>query len=88
MAKSSIYDDVVDELVSRQSLVRDELIKRFKKTKPFRMESVSDEEMLLEYNVQGEKVFNEVANKGGLPAGINYIREMEGLKRKIQGGTK
>ena len=50
MAKESIYDLVVDELLDRQSLVREELKERFKKTKPFRQTEVSPKEALVEYD--------------------------------------
>lgn len=50
MANESIYDLVVEELLSRQQDVRAELKERFKKTKPFRQEPVSPKEALVEYD--------------------------------------
>lgn len=47
--ESSIFDMTVDILLERQNLVRKELAKRFKKTKPFRMEEVPDEERIQDY---------------------------------------
>ncbi len=46
--EESIYDLVVDALLERQQLVREELRERFKRTKPFRQEPVSRKEMLVQ----------------------------------------
>lgn len=48
--EESLYDMTVDILVERQGLVRAELIKRFKKTKPFRMEPVPKKDLMAHYN--------------------------------------
>ena len=51
MAKEdSIYDLTVEILLERQRGMREELKKRFKRTKPFRMEPVSREETLYQAN--------------------------------------
>ena len=46
--EESIYDLVVDELLARQRLVKEELRERFKKTKPFRQEPVSRKERIFQ----------------------------------------
>ena len=86
MAELSLYDLVVDELVERQSLVKQELTERFKKTKPFRMEPVPEEEMLYEYNIMTPGKFNTLLNTYGEETMNEFIYEMEMLKKKKQGG--
>ena len=80
--EKSIFDLTVDELVSRQKLVKSELHKRFKKTKPFRMEPVSDEELLYEYNTKGYEVFSNIARAKGMDAAIEYRDKMEQIKAR------
>ena len=46
----SIFDLAVDELLERQKLTTVELHKRFKGTRPFRTEKMSDEDRLAEYH--------------------------------------
>ncbi len=48
--EKSIMDETVDILVDRQRLVKDELRKRFRKTKPFRMEAITDAELIKSYD--------------------------------------
>ena len=84
MTKANMYDSVLDGIMEVVEDVSTEISLEFKGVNPFDKEPISEEEMLLEYNIQGEQTFNQIANTQGLPAGINYIREMESLKRKIQ----
>jgi len=47
--EKTIFDLAVDELLERQYYATLELHKRFKNTKPFRMEPMSDEDRIAEY---------------------------------------
>lgn len=84
MTKTNMYDSVLSGILEVVEDVSSEISLEFKGANPFDKEPISDEEMLLEYNTQGEKVFNQIANTKGLPAGKDYIREMETLKMKIE----
>ena len=84
MEEKSVIDLTIDELVERHRLVRGELRLRFKKAKPVRMEPVSEDEMLYEYNTNGYEVFGEIANREGMDSAIEYRREMENLKQRRQ----
>jgi len=55
----SIYDLVVEELLSRQELVREEIRERFKKTKPFRQEPVSRKEKMVMADEASEEMTSE-----------------------------
>ena len=46
----SVYDMVVDEMISRHRAVKEELRSRFKKTKPFRQEPVTKKELIMDYD--------------------------------------
>ncbi len=82
MAEKSILDLVVDELKVRQGLLRGELSKRFKRTKPFRMEPISDDEMLLRYDMMTTQDMEQlIATNGEEEVGM-MIQEMEELKRR------
>ena len=50
MKKASSFDMAVDILLDRQKGATNELIKRFKNTRPFRQVSVSRKEMMLNYD--------------------------------------
>ncbi len=50
MSDKSILDLTVDILVERQKWTKEELRKRFKKTRPFRTEPVTDKELLESYD--------------------------------------
>lgn len=80
--EKSIYDLVVDELNSRQRDVREELRKRFKKTKPFRMVKVSDKERLDEYLRMTPQDMQMAIQQQGEESVNNYIGEMEELKNR------
>lgn len=49
MMEKSIFDMTVDILVERGKDARNILVERFKKTKPFRMEPMSDKDMVDNY---------------------------------------
>ena len=78
--EENLYDLVVDELVERQGLVKAELASRFKKTKPFRMEPISNDEMLYQYNQLTPEKMNELVNTHGAEAVMEMISKMEKLK--------
>lgn len=78
----SIYDLVVDELVSRQKDVRVELSNRFRRTKPFRMEKVSNKERLEEYSRLTPQDVQAMIQEQGPEQVDAYIKEMEELRRK------
>uniref|UniRef100_A0A6M3XJJ2 Uncharacterized protein n=1 Tax=viral metagenome TaxID=1070528 RepID=A0A6M3XJJ2_9ZZZZ len=82
MTEPNLYDMVVDELLERQRLVRAELRNRFKKTKPFRMEPLSNEEALYEYDTRGFEIFSDIVSKEGIDAAIAYRDRMENLKQR------
>ncbi len=80
--EENLLDIVVDELVERQRMVKEELRRRFKRTKPFRMTPVSNDEMLLEYDMMTPEKMNERVARDGEFAVNQYIMEMEQLKKK------
>lgn len=47
--EKGLYDKAADEIVRRYGLVRNEIIRRNKGKKPFRMEKVPDEERITDY---------------------------------------
>ena len=48
--KQSEFDAAVDILLDRQRSATNELIRRFKNTRPFRQEPISHKEMMLNYD--------------------------------------
>tara|TARA_Y100000310_G_C20680535_1_gene815673 strand:- start:125 stop:379 length:255 start_codon:yes stop_codon:yes gene_type:complete len=78
--KSSLWDKVVDNSLVTMRLVRGELEERFKHTKPFRMERVTREEKLLEYDelTPSQEAINR--QHFGDDAMNTYIDKMERLK--------
>ena len=84
--EKSIFELAVEELLERQHLTKLELRKRFKGVKPFRMEPVSDADLLYDYNTRGFAIFSEIANSEGLDAAIEYRNSMEMLKKKKEVG--
>lgn len=80
--ESSIYDLVVDELKERQSLVKQELRDRFKRTKPFRQEPISAKERLLEYEELTPEKKQWLLGQFGEEAVLPYFAEMEKLRRR------
>ena len=82
MTEPNLYDLVVDELVERHRLVRAELVKRFKRTRPFRMEKISDEEMLNSYNNLTPEIMSDLINRYGRENVNEMIFTMEKLKAK------
>lgn len=83
--EESIYEKVVDELVERQRLVKDELTRRFKRTRPFRMTPISSGEMLMQYNMLTPEKMAALIDTYGEDAVNEMIFEMETLKKKKGG---
>jgi len=77
-----LYDDVVDILLERQRLVRAELKTRFKKTKPFRLEPMSNDEALYYYNQLTPDKMSQLIETYGREAVNEMIYQFESLKRK------
>ena len=82
----SIYDLVVDELVSRQKDVRVELSNRFRRTKPFRTQKVSNEELLYNYSQITPEMEMSLRQSMGEEAIDDYNIKMENLKRRRGNG--
>lgn len=80
--EKSILELAVDELIERQRLVKDELRQRFKKTKPFRMEPVSEDKQLSEYMEMTPELMGERIQRDGAEVTEEYIGRMESLKRR------
>ena len=80
----SIYDLVVDELLERQRMVRSELQERFKKTKPFRQEQVSDKERLVEYDELTPEKKEWLRQQFGDEAVLPYFAELEKIGERYR----
>lgn len=80
--EESIFELAVNELLERQRLTKLELRERFKKTKPFRMEPVSEDEQLAEYMAMTPETMDERLQRDGIEATNAYIQQMEELKRR------
>ena len=87
MVELNLYDEVVNELLERQRLVKQELVRRFKKTNPFRMEKISPEERLYQYEQekQNPQLMIERLKRDGWDKTDQYIYDMEKL---LSGRTK
>lgn len=85
MGEKSIADMTVDILVERQRLVKTELQKRFKRTKPFRMEPIKNEDLLYDYNTRGMEIFKEILETQGEETAMEYKNQMEALKVEMGG---
>lgn len=82
MDEKSILDETVDILVERQKWTKEELRRRFKKTRPFRMEPISDDEMIQRYDATTPEQWVELMTTHD-PAEVEaYKNEMEELKRR------
>lgn len=81
-SEENIYDLVVDELTERQRMVKDELRSRFAKTRPFRMEPMSNDEALYYYNQLTPDRMSQLIETYGREAVNEMIYQFESLKRK------
>ena len=82
----SIWDLAVDELVERQRMARAELQQRFKKTKPFRMEPMSEKKALADYEKMTPERLNERLARDGQEATMEYLQQMNELKGRERYG--
>ena len=80
-----IYDMIIEELLDRQKLVKEELRSRFKGVKPFRQEPVSRKDMILDLDEMmqkeaylrqnfGDDAFDETITtiQSKIRGGVNY----------------
>lgn len=77
-----IYDMIVEELLERQKLVKEELQSRFKGVKPFRQAPVSRKDLILDLD---EMVRNEAYLRQNFGDDV-YFEAVSTLKSKIRGG--
>ncbi len=82
--EKGFMDLVVEELLGRQESLRVELRSRFKRTKPFRMEPVKDEDLLYDYNTKGFEIFRELYETQGEEVAMDYKNQMEQLRIKME----
>lgn len=80
--KKSILELTVDILVKRQRMLKDELRQRFKKTKPFMMEPVSEDKMLEQYMATTPEDMSGYIQTYGEDTVNEMIGQMEALKEK------
>lgn len=82
--KENVGDKVVDLLHKRREAVRAKLQQQYKNVKPFRMQPVSDEELLSEYEQLGQEPerMNDLISNYGEDVVGEFIFEMEKLKLK------
>jgi len=80
--KESIHDRVVDKLIERNKRVRGKLAEEYAKTKPFRQEPVSSDEMLVYYNMLGSEDIDYLLQKHGREAVNQMIYEFETMKQR------
>ena len=83
MAEIGIYDQVVDELLKRQNLVKSELRGRFKGVKPFRQEPKSSREQLMEYDQLTPEKKQWLVSNFGEENVMPYFADMERLKARL-----
>ena len=76
----SILDETVDILIERQRAVKTELRSRFKKTRPFRMEPVSDDELMQKYDAMTSEQWRELMTTYSSEDIEDYRNKMETLK--------
>lgn len=80
--KDGILDLAADDLHRRKKLFKEALAEEYKAIKPFRMEEVSSEEMLVHYNQLSMEDMDFLIQKHGRDAVNTMIREYEEMKQK------
>ena len=78
--EKSILDETVDILIERQRWTKEELRRRFKRTRPFRMEPVSNDELIRRYDNMTQEDWMELMAAQDPEEVENYRNEMETLK--------
>jgi len=84
--KPNIADIVVDKLHERRRMLQFKLADKYKSTKPFRMEPISNEEMLLQYNMLTPEKMATLIDNYGRDAVNELVFTMEKMKQKKMGG--
>ncbi len=85
--KESFSDVVVDRLHERMQKVNQKLTNQYSKTKPFRMEPVSDEQHLYIYNNMNEQDLNYAIQTYGREPVNQWLFEMnQKIQKKVQNG--
>ncbi len=88
MVEKGIYDLAADEIVKRYGLVKEEIIRRNKGKRPFRMEPVSTEERLLQYSEFTPEVEQMSRQDFGDAPVDNYKIKMEELLARRQNNAR
>jgi len=83
--KESIYDLVVDELLARQKDIKAELKERFKRTRPFRQESVSPKEALVEYDEMAPEQIDRMREQFGDEPVDLYLGNIAQIQERYSG---
>ena len=78
---------MVDLLHQRAAGVQDKLRQQFKNTKPFRMQEVSNDELLFYYNQLTQEQMMTLIQRHGRETISGFIGEMEQLKTRRQGNA-
>jgi len=79
----NIYDIAIDELHKMRKMVRGELSKEYKKTKPFRMEPVSKEQQIYDYEQLTPEDMGNMLNTYGEDSTNEFIFRLEKMKREM-----
>ena len=83
--KEALGDKVVNRLHERRESVRNRLREMYKRTKPFREEPISNDELLFYYNDLDQSDMDYLLQTHGRDKVQTMIYEMETLKAKRGG---
>ncbi len=79
MVEKGIYDLAADEIVKRYGLVKEEIIRRNKGKRPFRMEEVTPEQKVKDFSEfipEKEQMMRQTTDDESVD---NYIKKMQEL---------
>jgi len=82
----AFHDKVVDEMLRRNNKVKAALHKKFARTKPFRGEEISNDELLFYYEGLDQMGMQTLLQTHGEEAVSELIRKMETMKMERQNG--
>ena len=82
MEEAGIYDLAVDGVKKRYGLFREELVRRNKGKKPFRMEPVDNDTLLGLYNRLTPERMDDAVATHGVDAVEQRLMELEKLKQR------
>ncbi len=88
MVEKGIYDLAADEIVKRYGLVKEEIIRRNKGKRPFRMEPVSTEEQLLQFSDYTPEIEMQDRQDFGDSPVDNYKQKMKELLTRRQSNAR